>query len=44
MHPSNDLNEFLNFLSFQVGCEIEINNIDFDAFQELTHKNPINLN
>lgn len=36
--------DFLNFLSFQVACEIEINNINFESAQRLIYKEPINLN
>jgi hypothetical protein len=44
MHPSNDLNEFLNNLEFEVACQMELENINFRAMQDLTYKNPINLN
>lgn len=44
MHPSNDLNEFLNNLEFEVACQMELENINFNAIKDLTYKNPIILN
>ena len=44
MEPSQDLNEFLNNLEFEVACQMELENINFRAMQDLTYKNPINLN
>jgi hypothetical protein len=38
------LNQFLNDLETNVACEIEINNLDFNAHDELVYKKNINLN
>ena len=38
------INQFLSDLETNVSCQMEINNLDFRAKEELTYKNPINLN
>ncbi len=41
---NHDINNFLNFLSFQVACEIEVNNLNFHAQDDITYHYPIQLN
>lgn len=38
------IKEFLNDLELEVACQMELNNIDYSAMEELKYKNPINLN
>ena len=38
------INNWLNDLETKVACEIEVNNINFKASEELIYKKPINLN
>ena len=38
------INKFLNDLETNVVCEIEANNINFEAKNELIYKKPIQLN
>jgi len=38
------LNQFLNDLETNLACEIEINNLNFKAHDELIYRKPIILN
>ncbi len=39
-----DINKLLNDLEFEVACEMEMNNLDLSAKEDITYHYPIHLN
>jgi hypothetical protein len=40
----NAITKLLDSLEFEYACELEINNLNYQAENKLIYKNPINLN